>query len=92
MKGFDFEVILEDGCFVVGIVDGIVGMVVDEIKLILVIFLEDYFLEVVVGEDVLFEIKFKEIKFWELFELDDDFVEDVSEFEIMVEFKVDLEK
>lgn len=67
-------------------------MVVDEIKLILVIFLEDYFLEVVVGEDVLFEIKFKEIKFWELFELDDDFVEDVSEFEIMVEFKVDLEK
>lgn len=42
VKGSDFEVTLEDGRFVAGIVDGIVGMAVDETKLIPVTFPEDY--------------------------------------------------
>jgi trigger factor len=92
VKGSDFEVALEEGRFVTGIVDGIAGMAVDETKLIPVTFPEDYPLEAVAGEDVLFEIKLKELKFRELPELDDDFAEDVSEFETMAELKADLEK
>ena len=76
VKGSDFEVALEEGRFVTGIVDGIAGMAVDAVA----------------GEDVLFEIKLKELKFRELPELDDDFAEDVSEFETMAELKADLEK
>ncbi|AIE75292.1 MULTISPECIES: trigger factor [unclassified Synechocystis] len=92
VKGSDFEVTLEEGRFVAGIVDGIAGMAIDETKLIPVTFPEDYPLEAVAGENVLFEIKLKEIKFRELPELDDDFAEDVSEFETLAELRADLEK
>ncbi len=92
VKGSDFEVKLEEGRFVTGIVDGIVGMAIEEIKLIPVTFPEDYPLEMVAGEDVLFDIHLKEIKFQELPELDDEFAEDVSEFETMAELRADLEK
>ncbi len=92
VEGKDFNVQLEEGRFVKGIVEGVVGMAPEDIKQIPVTFPEDYPLETVAGENVLFEITVKEIKSQELPELDDDFAEEVSEFEAIAELRQDLEK
>ncbi|MGA1621401.1 MAG: trigger factor [Synechocystis sp.] len=92
VAGTDFNVQLEEGRFVAGIVEGIVGMALEETKQIPVVFPGDYPLETVAGNDVLFEITVKDIKFQELPELDDDFAEDVSDFETIAELREDLEK
>jgi len=92
VEGTDFNVQLEEGRFVKGIVEGIVGMAPEETKQIPVTFPEDYPLETVAGENVLFEITVKELKFQELPELDDDFAEEVSDFEMIAELRQDLEK
>lgn len=91
VKGTDFNVQLEDGRFVKGIVEGIVGMTPDETKQVAVTFPDDYPLESVAGNNVLFEITVKEVKIQELPELDDDFAEEVSEFETIAELRQDLE-
>jgi trigger factor len=91
VEGTDFNVQLEEGRFVAGIVEGIVGMAVEETKHIPVTFPKDYPLETVAGDDVLFEITIKDIKFQELPELDDDFAEEVSDFETIAELRQDLE-
>jgi len=92
VAGTDFNVQLEAGRFVTGIVEGIVGMAPEETKQIPVTFPDDYPLETVAGEDVLFEITVKEIKFQELPDPDDDFAEEVSDFETIAELREDLEK
>ncbi|MEY2984756.1 MAG: trigger factor [Cyanobacteriota bacterium] len=91
LAGTDFNVQLEAGRFVAGIVEGIVGMAPEETKLIPVTFPGDYPLEMVAGDDVLFKITVKEIKFQELPDLDDDFAEEVSDFETIAELRQDLE-
>lgn len=91
VEGTDFNVQLEEGRFVAGIVEGIVGMAPEETKQIPVTFPEDYPLETVAGKDVLFEITVKDVKFQELPELDDDFAEEVSDFETIAELRQDLE-
>ncbi len=88
----DFKIELDEGRFVAGIVEGIIGMSLDENKDILASFPEDYPLESVAGETVIFDITLKELKTRELPELNDEFADEISEFETLAELRESLEK
>ena len=87
----DFQVDLEEGRFIPGMVEGIVGMKPQETKDLDLTFPEDYPSEELAGMGVVFTIALKEIKEKELPELDDDFAQEVSEFETMAELRASLE-
>ena len=77
--------------FVPGFEDQIIGMKVGETKDINITFPEDYAAELA-GKDVVFKVKLNSLCVAELPELDDDFVQDVSEFETVDEYRADLRK
>lgn len=88
----NFEVELAEGRLIPGMVEGIVGMKPEETKKVAVTFPEDYPQENLAGKAAVFEITLKELKQKELPELDDDFAQDVSEFETLAEFRASLEQ
>lgn len=92
IHGTDFKVELEEGRFVTGIVEGIIGMALDENKDVEASFPEDYPLEAVAGDTVIFNVTLKEIKAKELPELDDDFADEVSDYATLAELRESLEK
>lgn len=57
-----------------------------------VTFPEQYHAEELQGKPALFKVKMKEIKVKELPELDDEFAQDVSDFDTLDEYKADVEK
>lgn len=57
-----------------------------------VTFPEDYHAEELAGKPALFKVKIHEIKAQELPELDDEFAQDVSEFDTLAEYKEDVKK
>ncbi len=83
---------LSEGKFIPGLVEGMVGMNPGDTKEIAVTFPEDYPREDLAAKDVVFTVTLKDIKEKELPELDDDFAEEVSEFETMAELRESLEK
>ncbi len=92
MVDSDFKVDLEKGNLVEGMVEGIVGMKPEETKAVTVTFPQDYPLEQVAGQPVRFDITLKELKTKELPELDDDFADEVSEYETLEELRASLEE
>lgn len=57
-----------------------------------VTFPEDYHAEELQGKPAVFKVKIKEIKVKELPELDDEFAQDVSDFDTLEEYKEDVKK
>ncbi|WP_009547373.1 trigger factor [Crocosphaera subtropica] len=92
VEGTDFRVDLEPGRFIEGMVEGIVGMKPEETKELPLTFPDDYPREDLAGKPVTFTITLKELKAKELPELDDDFAEEVSEYETIAELRESLEK
>ena len=92
VQGTDFKVELTEGRFIEGMVEGIVGMKPDESKDVAVTFPPDYPREDLAAQSAIFSITLKELKEKELPELDDDFAEEVSEFETLSELRESLEK
>ncbi|MGP1383560.1 MAG: trigger factor [Thainema sp.] len=88
----DFQLELEEGRFIEGFIGGIIGMKPGETKDVNVTFPEQYAQEDLAGKPVVFTIMLKELKEKELPELDDDFAQEVSEFETMQELRESLEK
>lgn len=88
----DFQVELKPGSFIDGFVEGIEGMAVEETKDVSVTFPESYPQEDLAGKPAVFTIKLKELKEKELPELDDDFAQEVSEFETIEELRASLEE
>lgn len=88
----DFQIDLEEGKFIEGFIQGIVGMDQDETKEVEVTFPESYAQEDLAGQDAVFTITLKEIKEKELPEVDDDFAQEISEFETLEELKNSLEE
>ncbi|MBW4541739.1 MAG: trigger factor [Myxacorys chilensis ATA2-1-KO14] len=90
----DFQLELEDGRFIEGFIDGIIGMKPGESKEISVAFPEDYPQEDLAGRPATFAMTLKELKEKELPEVDDDFAEDVSggDFKTIAELRESLEK
>ena len=92
IQATDFQVELSEGKFVQGLVEGIVGMNLAQTKEIAVTFPEDYPREDLAGKPVIFTVTLKELKEKELPELDDDFAQEVSEFETMQELRESVEQ
>lgn len=92
VQGTDFKIEMEEGRFIDGMVEGIVGMKPEETKELPLTFPEDYAREDLAGKEVIFSITLKELKEKELPELDDDFAQEVSEQETMAELRESLEK
>lgn len=88
----DFQVELTEGKFIEGFIDGIVGMTPGETKDISATFPENYPQANLAGRLVLFTVTLKELKEKELPELNDDFAQEVSEFETLAELRESLEK
>ncbi|MDY6782833.1 MAG: trigger factor [Cyanobacteriota bacterium] len=91
IEATNFQMEIDEGKFVSGLIEGIVGMNLEETKHIPVTFPEDYPQEALAGKEVVFEVTVKELKEKELPELDDEFAEEVSEFETMAELRESLE-
>jgi trigger factor len=89
-EGTDFQVELQEDKFIPGFVLGIVGMNPGETKEVAAQFPDPYGNEELSGKAALFTITLKEIKTKELPELDDDFAQEVSEFETLEELRASL--
>ncbi len=87
----DFQVELTEGKFIPGFIEGIVGMAVGETKDVRIEFPADYPQADLAGRPVVFTITLKELKERELPELDDDFAQEVSEFETLAALRESLE-
>ncbi len=91
-EGTDFQVELQEDKFIPGFVLGIVGMNPGETKEVSAQFPEPYGNEELSGKAALFTITLKEIKTKELPALDDDFAQEVSDFETLEQLRASLEE
>ncbi|MBD2114408.1 MULTISPECIES: trigger factor [Cyanophyceae] len=89
-SGTDFQVELEEGRFIPGFVEGIIGMALEEAKDVEIPFPDDYSQAELAGKPAVFSITLKEIKEKELPELDDDFAQEISEFETIEALRTSL--
>ncbi len=92
VEGKDFRVDLEKGKFIEGMIEGIIGMKPGDSKELPLVFPDDYPREDLAKKSVSFNISLKELKAKELPELDDDFADEVSEFETITQLRESLEK
>ncbi len=88
----DFQLVLQEGQFVEGFVSGIIGMTPGETKDVEAKFPESYPVANLAGRTAVFTVTLKELKEKELPELDDDFAQDVSDYETLAELRESLEK
>lgn len=86
-KGEDVRLILGSGMFVPGFENQLVGMKAGEERDITVRFPAKGYDKSVAGKDADFHVTMKEVRRMELPELDDEFVQDVSEYDTMDEFR-----
>lgn len=88
----DFQVELNEGRFIEGFIDGIVGMNIGETKEVDAKFPSEYPQPEFADRKAKFTITLKELKEKELPEVNDDFAQEVSEFETLEELRAFLEK
>lgn len=91
-KGEDYPLTLGSHSFIDTFEDQLIGKKAGEETEVNVTFPEDYQEEALAGKPAMFKVKVKEVKVKELPELDDDFAQDISEFETLEEYKEDLKK
>lgn len=88
----DFQVEMQPGRFIEGFIDGMVGMNIGETKEIDAQFPEDYPQQELAGRKARFTVTLKDLKAKELPEVDDDFAQEVSEYQTLAELRESLEK
>lgn len=88
----DFQVELNEGRFIEGFIDGIVGMNIGETKEVDAKFPSEYPQPEFADRKAKFTVTLKELKEKELPEVNDDFAQEVSEFETLEELRASLEK
>lgn len=88
-KAENFDLELGSGMFVPGFEEQVVGMNIGEEKDVNVTFPEDYVADLA-GKAVVFKVKLNSLTAPELPELDDEFAQDVSEFDTFEEYKADV--
>lgn len=91
-KGTDYPLTLGSHSFIDTFEDQLVGKNIGEEVEVNVTFPEEYQAKELAGKPAMFKVTIKEIKMKELPELDDDFAQDVSEFESLAEYKEDVKK
>ncbi len=88
----DHHLVLGSGQFIPGFEDQLVGVSTGEEKDVVVTFPEDYHAKDLAGKEAVFHCTVKRIEKLELPELDDEFAQDVSEFDTLAEYKESLKK
>ncbi len=89
-KAEDYLLALGSGQLIEGFEEQLTGAKAGEDRKVEVTFPEDYQAEQLAGEDVVFNIKVKEVREKILPELDDDFAADASEFDTLEELRDDI--
>ena len=89
-KGTDYPLTLGSHSFIDTFEDQIVGKNVGDEFEVNVTFPEDYQAENLAGKPAVFKVTLKDLKTKELPELDDEFAQDVSEFDTLDEYKADV--
>ena len=88
-KGENYELELGSGQFIPGFEDKVCGMEIGEERDIDLVFPEQY-VEHLAGKPVVFKVKLNEVKEKQLPDIDDEFAQDVSEFDTIDEYKADI--
>lgn len=91
-KGEDYPLTIGSHSFIDTFEDQIIGHKVGDEFEVNVTFPEEYHVENLKNKPAMFKVTVKEIKVKELPELNDDFAQDVSDFDTLVEYKEDLKK
>jgi len=86
----DFQVELQEDKFIPGFISGIVGMNPGETREIAAQFPDPYANEDLAGKAATFTVTLKEVKEKELPELNDDFAQEISDFETLEEYSASL--
>ncbi|HIK06926.1 MAG TPA: trigger factor [Trichormus sp. M33_DOE_039] len=88
----DFQVELQEDKFIPGFVSGMVGMNPGETREVTAQFPDPYVNQELAGKPALFTITLKELKEKELPALDDDFAQEVSDFETLEALRASLDE
>ena len=91
-KGTDYALTLGSGTFIPGFEDQLVGANTGDHVEVKVTFPEEYQAKELAGKEAVFQCDVKKVEAKELPELDDDFAQDVSEFDTLAEYKEDVKK
>ena len=95
-EGEDYPLTLGSGTFIPGFEDQLIGAKEGDHVAVTVTFPEEYQADELAGKEAVFQCDVKKVETKELPELDDDFAQDVSEFDTLDEYKAsvreDLEK
>lgn len=89
-KAEDYSLTIGSGSFIPGFEEQLIGMKAGEEKDVRVTFPEDYHAEDLKGKEAVFACKVNAIQRKELPEADDEFAQDVSEFDTLEEYKQDI--
>lgn len=90
-KGENHNLTIGSGQFIPGFEEQLVGVEIGKEVDVNVTFPEDYHAKDLAGKAAVFKVTVKEIKAKELPELDDEFVQDVCDFDTVAEYKADVE-
>jgi trigger factor len=91
-KGENHSLVIGSHSFIDGFEEQLVGRKTGEELDVNVTFPEEYHAQELAGKPAVFKVKINEVKMEELPELDDEFAQDVSEFDTLAEYKADVEK
>ena len=91
-KGEDYPLTIGSHSFIDTFEEQLIGKKVGEEVEVNVTFPEQYQAKELAGKPAMFKVTIKEIKVKEYPELDDDFAQDVSEFDTLDEYKADIKK
>ncbi len=91
-KGEDYDLVIGSHSFIDDFEDQLIGKNIGDDVNVNVTFPEEYHEQSLAGKPALFKVKIKGITEKELPKLDDEFAEEVSEFETLKEYKDDIKK
>lgn len=91
-KSTDYSLTIGSHSFIDTFEEQLIGKNIGEEVEVNVTFPEEYHAEELKGKPAMFKVTVKEIKVKELPELDDDFAQDVSDFDTLAEYKEDIKK
>ena len=91
-KGENYPLTIGSGSFIPGFEEQLVGAEAEKEVEVKVTFPEDYQAKELAGKAAVFKVKVHEIKKKELPEINDEFAQDVSEFDTLDEYKEDVKK
>ncbi|WP_258110775.1 trigger factor [Alicyclobacillus sp. SP_1] len=88
----NFELEIGSGMFIAGFEDQLIGMAPMETRKVNVTFPEEYHVKSLSGQPAEFTVVLHDIKRKVMRELDDEFVQEISDFQTVEEFKADVSK